>query len=352
MAGGKWHSLALVEVAPEISIDLAPDTEMTSGSSLIDFGETTLFGLAPIDRTFTIRNLGSADLKDVQPLFTGAQLFAFTVINNPPATIPPGGNADFTVRFVPTNAGINSATLRIVSNDRDENPFEIALTETAIGEFHWNEVVGAEWYNVYIQKDGRLWHSFWVEAAEGTAWTPEFSWTESESADWYQLYIQRNGALFKAIWLEGSATTLHEETAEMPTGEYKYWVNPWSFSGGFGPWVGPKEFSIGIPVPLTPGGLQTSGVTQPVFTWTGSAKNEWYQIYLQRNGVKAADPWLPSNGVVNETWDMSVANPDTIPANLTLELTGGEYRWWIRGYNAADGIGGWVEGPAFTIRED
>lgn len=262
------------------------------------------------------------------------------------------------------------------------------------------------YYKLYIQRDGELWKDLWITGSTTTtwqqpsedgamppgnykfwvapwnqadgqgiwsesmefalglpeligpdgpvtegAWTPEFTWTESPSADWYRLYIARNGEAFKSVWIEGSASTTHQEIEEMPAGEYEFWVNPWSESGGFGPWVGPMEFSIGMPVPLTPTGVQAGGETQPLFTWTGSSKNEWYQIYLERNGAYAADPWLTSNEVVNESWDISVPNPNSSPANLILELSSGEYKWWIRAYSAAGGTGSWIEGPVFTIPE-
>jgi hypothetical protein len=42
--------------------------------------------------------------------------------------VPAGGSTSFTVGFAPVTAGFHTATLRIASNDSDENPFDIVLT--------------------------------------------------------------------------------------------------------------------------------------------------------------------------------------------------------------------------------
>ena len=100
----------------------------------------------------------------------------------------------------------------------------------------------------------------------------------------------------------------------------------------------------------------TNGVTSPLAVTLYKAESVSLDITEDGgvdstgNGAYDADPWIPSNQIVNESWDTSVANPNSIPANLTLELAPGEYQWWIRAYSAADGIGSWIEGPTFTIQ--
>ena len=82
--------------------------------------------------TFTIRNLGAADLTGLGVTFDGADAVDFTITATPGAPVAPGGSTTFTVKFTPTAEGERTAALHIASNDADENPFDIALTGTGI----------------------------------------------------------------------------------------------------------------------------------------------------------------------------------------------------------------------------
>ena len=67
--------------------------------------------------TFSLFNVGSADLH-VASITRTAGSAAFTIVGpNPPFTIPPGGEVDVTVRYAPTTFGIQTATFTVTSDD-------------------------------------------------------------------------------------------------------------------------------------------------------------------------------------------------------------------------------------------
>ncbi|MCX6872191.1 MAG: choice-of-anchor D domain-containing protein, partial [Verrucomicrobia bacterium] len=79
-----------------------------------------------------MRNPGSADLTGLGLTIDGANPGDFTVTASPTAPLAPAGSTTFTVRFAPTALGARTAALHLASNDADENPFDIALSGTAV----------------------------------------------------------------------------------------------------------------------------------------------------------------------------------------------------------------------------
>ncbi|MBE0540032.1 MAG: choice-of-anchor D domain-containing protein, partial [Verrucomicrobia bacterium] len=113
---------------PEIAVEQPAGTDLVDGVGSRNFG-SVLVG-TNTSLTFTIRNVGSANLTGLGITIDGADAAQFTVTANPTAPVAPGGSTTFTVRFTPTSAGVKNAALHIASNDSDENPFDIALTGT------------------------------------------------------------------------------------------------------------------------------------------------------------------------------------------------------------------------------
>lgn len=111
---------------PEIVVEQPPGTDIPDGGTN-SFGVVDAGGAG--DLTFTIRNLGNADLTGLAITFTGANAAEFSVTANPAAPVPgTNGSTTFTVRFAPVTGGPKSAALHIANNDADENPFDINLT--------------------------------------------------------------------------------------------------------------------------------------------------------------------------------------------------------------------------------
>jgi hypothetical protein len=109
--------------APEIDIHQPP------GSSLVD-GGTSAYGNVKtglsFSKTFTIKNLGSANLNNIAVSISGSS--QFKLVKPTAASLAPGKSTKFTVTFKPTSTGSKTAKVSIASNDADESSFEINVT--------------------------------------------------------------------------------------------------------------------------------------------------------------------------------------------------------------------------------
>ncbi len=94
-----------------------------------DFGAIAVGGYQ--EKTFTIRNDGTADLIVSATTITGSDASQFSIQSGGGSfTLAPAGSRNLIVRFTPTSAGAKSASLSISSNDPDENPLVVSLSGT------------------------------------------------------------------------------------------------------------------------------------------------------------------------------------------------------------------------------
>jgi YVTN family beta-propeller protein len=128
-----------IPVCPEISI-AGNSTEIVNGdvtpsvSDYTDFGSTTVND-GIVDRTFTIKNIGDADLNLVgtpKVSLSGTNAADFSVITQPLSPVAVSDNTTFTVRFDPSGSGQRSATVSIANDDGDENPYTFAIQGSGI----------------------------------------------------------------------------------------------------------------------------------------------------------------------------------------------------------------------------
>ena len=125
--------------APEINI-LGNATTIVDGDTtpttadFTDFGSTTV--ATPITRSFTIQNLGTANLNltaaSPRIVISGANAADFSVTVIPTTPITASNSTTFTIRFNPATAGVKNATLTIANNDSDENPYDFAIRGTGV----------------------------------------------------------------------------------------------------------------------------------------------------------------------------------------------------------------------------
>jgi hypothetical protein len=97
---------------------------LTKGGS-VSFGTT--FPSVPISKTFTLRNIGSADLQ-IGAISLPAGYTLTTNVGQ--TTLAPGEETTFTVRLDAAGAGTYNGTLSFPTNDPNANPFPLALTGT------------------------------------------------------------------------------------------------------------------------------------------------------------------------------------------------------------------------------
>ncbi|MFT3794761.1 choice-of-anchor D domain-containing protein [Flavobacterium sp.] len=119
-------------VAPEMDVtgNLQP---IVSGSTTTSFVNHTFFdylniNTGTLDRTFTITNSGTVTLTIGTLTLTGANATDFSIITAPPATLAAGASTTFVIRFDPSAVGLRVATVNIVNNDPNENPYTFAIS--------------------------------------------------------------------------------------------------------------------------------------------------------------------------------------------------------------------------------
>lgn len=127
----------LGDPAPEIAV------EQPAGFPLA--AEASSVGMAIVSntsKTFTIRNTGTANLAGLAVSLQGANAGYFSLGSLGASTLAPGASTTFTVTVPPpqsTPVGFQSATLRIISNDADESPFDVTLTRSYIVRKSWRD---------------------------------------------------------------------------------------------------------------------------------------------------------------------------------------------------------------------
>lgn len=125
---GSTLQLTISAAQSDIAVEHPAGTNLITGSASIGFGVMAVGGSGVL-KTFTVKNTGNAVLTLAAPTVIGGDAGDFAV--NSTGTllgIASGQQTTFTVAFNPTAGGSRSTTLRISSNDPDENPFDITLT--------------------------------------------------------------------------------------------------------------------------------------------------------------------------------------------------------------------------------
>ncbi len=111
--------------------------EITDGDSSpvnddhTDFGNV-LANSGSTQRTFTISNIGSANLTLGTIEISGTHKSDFAVTLPSTTTIETGQNITFTIHFTPTALGLRTAEVSVVNNDDGESPHNFAIQGTGI----------------------------------------------------------------------------------------------------------------------------------------------------------------------------------------------------------------------------
>jgi len=120
-------------VEPEINIQDSSSNNIVCGSGSFDFSDVNVN--SSDSETFTIQNIGSADLVlsgSPKVTISGSGAAAFSVTTQPSSPIQPSNNTTFTIEFEPTNRINYSATVSIPNNDLNENPYTFTVNGRGI----------------------------------------------------------------------------------------------------------------------------------------------------------------------------------------------------------------------------
>ena len=112
--------------SPEISVLQPAKKDLKDGVSAVSFGKVAI--KKTVTKTFTIRNTGTATLKNLAVTKNGKHAKNFSVKAPLKKSLSPGASTTFKVTFKPSAKGILKAVIHIRSNDGNENPFDLALT--------------------------------------------------------------------------------------------------------------------------------------------------------------------------------------------------------------------------------
>lgn len=116
--------------APEIAVT-GNGNDIPNGDSTPSTTDHTDFGAGTVVRSFSIQNLGTADLTlsgSPKVVVGGANTLDFTVIAQPDSPVTPSLSSTFQVRFSPTGFGVRNAIISIANNDSNEAPFTFAVS--------------------------------------------------------------------------------------------------------------------------------------------------------------------------------------------------------------------------------
>ncbi|MDO7845592.1 choice-of-anchor D domain-containing protein [Hymenobacter sp. M29] len=115
---------------PSPEIDVIQGASIASGGSFA-FGNMVVN--TSTDATFTIANTGTAALNISNITLTNNAGGAFSIQTSPlPTSVGTNSTAPLVVRFAPTSAGTQTATLTIFNNDSNEGTYIISLTGKAL----------------------------------------------------------------------------------------------------------------------------------------------------------------------------------------------------------------------------
>ncbi len=148
----RTYSLAVTRLpAPEINVT-GNGISISSGDFLPSSADHTDFGAikaAPgnsVTRTFTLQNLGTADLllnRTPKVAITGPDAGDFVVVAQPPSPVTVAmGSTTFDVTFTPSTGGARTASLTIGSNDADEGTYSFGIK--GVGKWSGDDFADAQ----------------------------------------------------------------------------------------------------------------------------------------------------------------------------------------------------------------
>ena len=124
--------VALPETTQEITVIDSKGTNLVDGLSKISLPAVVIESSGE-PQTITIKNVGKAPLLNLKTFKGGANPGDFTVQALNISVLDPGKSTTFKIAFSPTHLGPLTATLRIRSNDANEDSFDIKIESTGLG---------------------------------------------------------------------------------------------------------------------------------------------------------------------------------------------------------------------------
>lgn len=187
--------------------------------------------------------------------------------------------------------------------------------------------------------------------------TPNLVWNQVVGASWYQVWLNGEGrGNLVNRWLtaadlhctDGVSNCVAMDPIRLGTGSYTWWILPWNSFEGYGPWSAGTRFSVAggtptaVPGPVTLLAPVDQMTADARFSWYGQPNTTWYRVWVRDAGGNVHDQWVRSDvaGCANGE-EVCIYSPD-------LVLSAGAARWWVQPWTLA-GAGSWGSGASFQI---
>lgn len=128
------------------AVSIADGDVTPAAGDFTDFGSAVAI-TGTVMRTFTIQNIGTADLNVGTITISGTNAADFTVSVLPATPVVASGSTTFEITFQPSALGVRTAAISIVNNDTNENPYNFNIQGTGVvcaETTSWN---GTAWSN-------------------------------------------------------------------------------------------------------------------------------------------------------------------------------------------------------------
>ncbi len=116
-----------VASGPDINVSQPTKSPLTDGKSNKAFGSVVVKKTGTA-KTFTIKNTGTTPLSGIAVSAAGLHKGDFIITQPNKKSLAKDETTTFKVSFKPKAKGNRKATIRIASNDKDENPFDIPVS--------------------------------------------------------------------------------------------------------------------------------------------------------------------------------------------------------------------------------
>jgi len=182
-----------------------------------------------------------------------------------------------------------------------------------------------------------------IQGATTTDRTPIFNWQAFEGADHYEIWVNNSTTQTARVIYDvnvphvaGASSMYYTDTATvLRNATYRWWVRAFNEDGQAGAWSTSETFWVPMPVMTAPVGT-VSGTNVPVFTWTGVPEYVRYELWVN-NLTTGTSKVIYESNLTGLTY-----TPD-------LPLQNGDFRSWIRAFDAVGNASQWSNPINFTV---
>lgn len=161
--------------------------------------------------------------------------------------------------------------------------------------------------------------------------TPTLEWSTVSGAASWEVYLRVRNQVIRETGLTSNQFTVPEA---LPEGTHRWWVRGFTASGKTGGWSAAGEVTVGgRPVILSSASGTASN--RPLFNWTAVEGAAEYQLYMVRLDV--ASLILNEAGVTESSWQMQD------------DLAAGTYRLWVRTLSQSGQLSYWSRPTTFDV---